>query len=118
MNHEAVTPPDNIWARDPGGDSYSNRFREWWLRTYYGETDRRRVPGHLHMRFFQHILGKQTTTVTFVHRNRVWDDPEAGWTLYVDRRGPAFHVRTGMTSAEAWNAFEKFRVQVLSLIHI
>ena len=109
VNHETVTPPDNIWARDPHGDSYADRFREWWLRTYYREADRRGVPGHLHMRLFQRIFGKQATTITFVHRNRVWDDPEAGWTLYVDRRGPTFHVQNKMNSQDAWDAFVKFR---------
>jgi hypothetical protein len=118
VDHESVVKPEVIWARDPHGGAYLDPFTEWWLRSYYREADRRRVPGHLHMRFFQHLLGPQTTTVTFVHRNRVWHEPEEGWTLYVDRRGPAFHVRLGMTSQDAWDAFKRFRDRVDARIKV
>ena len=108
MNHDAVTCPLTIWTGDPKSDLYL----KWWIVKYSGEACRRRVTPHLHARFFQRILGRQTTTITFVHRNRVWHNPDEGWTLYVDRRGPDFHVRTGMSAQEAWDAFVKFQDRV------
>lgn len=112
VDHERVDRPENIWARaGVEGDDYFDRYRAWWMRVYQAEVSKRRVLPHVQMRLFQRFFGPQTTTVTFTHRNRVWHQPDEGWTLYVDRRGPAFHVRRGMTAGEAWDAFEKFRLR-------
>lgn len=111
MDHDAVDRPENIWSR--AGDPRTQQSYDWWIRVYYAESHRRKVGPRTHYRFFQDILGRQTTTVTFTHRNWVWARPDEGWVLYVDRRGPAFHVaRRGMHADEAWAAFERFRERV------
>ena len=109
LNHDAVTSPENIWARDPHGDSYSDRYRTWWLHTYYGEANQRGLGSK---DLIRRIFGRQTMTVTFMYRNWVWHDPDAGWTLYVDLRGASFYVQNKMNAQDAWDAFVKFRDQV------
>lgn len=117
IDHEAVERPENIWAVYEGGATYHRWFIEWWACTYYRRAHDLGVRPGKHMRHFQRILGRQTTTVVFVCRNWVWDRPDEGWTLYVDRRGPAFGVRRGMTGAEAWEAFRKFKARVERWTH-
>ena len=82
-------------------------YTQWWLR----------LMRHLKCResmsqFFRRVLGKQDHTETFVHRNRIWYRPAVGWTLYVDKRGPALHCVRGATYQQAVDAFERFRTQV------
>lgn len=117
IDHEAVERPENIWARDPRWSTYHRWFIEWWTGTYYVRTHALGVNPRKHMRHMQRVLGRQTTTVTFFHRNWVWDRPDEGWTLYVDRRGPALCVRQGMTGEEAWEAFRKFKARVERWTH-
>lgn len=109
VDHELLDRPENCWQT---GD-YIERCYHWWTHTYYPEAYKRGVVDtYPHNRLWQRILGPQDTTVVFRHRNWVWHRPEEGWTLYVDRRGPAFHVRFGMSAEEAWEAFTRFREQV------
>lgn len=55
------------------------------------------------------ILGQQDRTVVLRHRCWVWERPRQHWALYVDKRGPAFHVKRGCTPDQAREAFSKFR---------
>jgi hypothetical protein len=76
------------------------------------QTGRRDATRTRSIRFYRAALGRQDTCIVFRHRNWVWHRPDAGWTLYVDRRGPALHVRRGMSPSEAWDAFVDFRNQI------
>ena len=111
FDHSSVDRPENIWSHDPAGfHDYWDAFHEWWMNWYrkrWEAGDKR--PSY---RYFQDLLGRQTSTVVLRHRCRFWHRPKEGWTLYVDKRGPAFHVRVGMTPQEAWDAFQKFKVHV------
>jgi len=109
VDHDNVKRPENLWAL--GTLPYLADYYKWW-REYYQKAHALGVGPRLHARFFQKILGPQTTTVVFVHRNWVWDQPDEKWTLYVDRRGPAFHVNKYLSAAECWEAFLRFRVKV------
>jgi hypothetical protein len=107
IDHSKVDRPENIWGESPDYPRYGNPFYKWWTDLYRGRWERGdKRPSY---EFFQSILGFQNTTVMFTYRCRVWHRPDEGWTLYVDKRGPHFHVRAGMTPEEAWEAFEKFK---------
>jgi hypothetical protein len=117
IDHEAQDQIINIL-----GNGNRLRFKEyvdWWSDNFGRvfdwdvETTGRKDQSHTRsVRFYKEALGRQDTCVTFAHRNYVWTRPEAGWTLYVDRRGPALHVLGRMTPAEAWEAFTDFRSRI------
>lgn len=52
-------------------------------------------------RFFRAALGRQLLCVQFRHRNWVWADLDAGWVLYVDKRGPALHITSTACASPA-----------------
>ena len=110
LDHDKVDRPENVWAGDDGG-LYLKGYWDWW-KSYYQRAHALNVGPRLHAKFFKTVLGRQTTTVLFRHRNWVWACPEEGWILYVDRRGPAFHVHQGVDANHAWVAFGKFRDRV------
>lgn len=116
IDHYAVDQISNILQRDRAHwqeyidwtmDNFSRVF-EWDV----AQTGRRDLAHTRAIRFYKVALGRQDTCATFRHRCWIWHRPEPGWTLYVDRRGPALHVRRGMTPQEAWTAFEDFRRQI------
>jgi hypothetical protein len=110
FDHSSVDCPENIWANTPDFHHYWDPYSQWWtdwLHNRWLAGDKR--PSY---KMFQDILGRQTLTVVLRYRCRVWDRPEEGWTLYVDKRGPRLHVRQGMTPREAWDAFQKFKAHV------
>lgn len=109
-HHEQVDRPENIWANSENFHEHWTRFHEWW-QSYYRRAHEFE-PGKRSVDLFKLILGSQTTTVTFRHRNWVWVNIEEGWTLYVSKRGPAFHVNCTMTPQEAADAFAKFTARV------
>lgn len=108
--HDGVDCPENIWANSEQFHHYWDRYSKWW-QSYYRRAHGEGL-GTRSVKAFKAILGDQDTTVVFRHRNWVWHNEEEGWTLYVNKRGPAFHVHRGMTSEEAWEAFMKFRAHV------
>lgn len=101
IDHEAWTRIENVVT----GERLQRVFN-WWFELHHRlwkAGDRR--PSY---QIFQDLLGQQQTTVVFLHRNRVWTCPEEGWTLYVDKRGPALHVPCSATEEQAWAAFLAF----------
>ena len=110
LDHDQITRPENIWAQGSKLEDPYRDFARWWLKLSVRLwEDGRRKPNTV---FFKKVFGRQDQVIMFRHRNWVWHRPEAGWTLYVDKRGPAFHVALGSTETEAWAAWEDFKVQV------
>lgn len=112
INHEEWDRPTNIWREE------IQPFIDWWSDVYYEEAYKRKIPPRQHKKFFQKILGKQTTVVQFRYRCWMWHRQEEGWALYVDKRGPAFHVRSGVSPDEAWQAFLSFKAEVEGWINL
>ena len=83
-------------------------YGAWYHRMYKAIRKAHPYPVERYIRFFKDKLGRQDTCVVFRHRNWVWTDPEAGWTLYVDKRGPALHVHRDLTPDKAWEAICAF----------
>jgi len=115
IDHHAVDQIINILGRLDDRARY-DEYANWWMSNYtrvsewdVAETSRKDLATTRSIRFYKAALGRQDTCVTFVHRCWVWHRPDAGWTLYADRRGPALHVRRGMTPEQAWDAFANFR---------
>lgn len=108
---EGITRPENIWSH-ARRDDLDDQFHRWWSKVFYRNCDLHRVKGHLHPRLFQRVLGRQDTTVIYRHRCYVWERPDEGWFLYVDRRGPQLCVRGDAGVEDAWNAFQAFRTRV------
>ena len=84
-----------------------SRVFDWDVKT----TGRKDLAHTRAIRFYKEVFGRQDTCVVFRHRSWVWHRPNAGWTLYVDRRGPALHVSTASTE-KAWAAFQDFHSKV------
>ena len=106
LEHELVDRMENILQRHPRW----REWYEWWMgfhrqRWEAGDKDSS-------VKFFKACFGRQSTTVVFRHRNWVWHRPTEGWTLYVDKRGPALCCHRDCTPEEAWAAFERFRTSV------
>lgn len=110
IRHDEWDRPENIWGNSEDFHRYWYLYVEWW-RSYYQRAHDRGM-GTKSVAMFKAILGRQDTTVMFRHLCWVWSRPDEGWTLYVDKRGPAFHVPQGSTPEEASEAFRKFQQHV------
>ena len=95
--------PENIWTMRDTLEMY-----QWW-NDFYKEV-------HTHMPSVlrsvdrvKQILGEHDRVVVLRHRCWVWERPRQRWCLYVDKRGPAFHVKRGCTPEQAREAFSKFK---------
>jgi len=105
IDHESLTRIENVLR----GEHLVHTLT-WWTDWHYRVwTSGDHRPSY---KIFQDVLGRQQTTVTFRHRNRVWQNLAEGWTLYVDKRGPALHVPNTATEEQAWAAFEAFRARL------
>ncbi|MDB4278267.1 hypothetical protein N9917_01555 [Deltaproteobacteria bacterium] len=117
IDHEAQDQIINILGN--GNRLRFKEYADWWTENFsrvfewdVETTGRKDMATTRAVRFYKEALGKQDCCVTFSHRNWVWTNPKAGWTLYCDRRGPALHVRRGMSPSEAWEAFTDFRGRI------
>jgi hypothetical protein len=106
----AVTRPENIWLREEKHKVLWMRHSRWWLELHQRlwEDGKKRA----NTVFFKKVFGRQDTTAVFRHRNWVWHRPKEGWTLYVDKRGPAFHVPMAASAEEAWDAWGRFKTAI------
>lgn len=105
--HHARAKPCSIC-----GDSRGSEYGAWHRRMYDAIHKAHPYPVQSSIRFFKDKLGRQNTCVVFRHRNWVWTDPEAGWTLYADVRGPALHVHQDLTPEKAWEAVCAFAERI------
>src|SRR5689334_8167746 len=114
MNFENLDRIENSIQKHPEFET----FIRFMTHIYDVARDRGFGPRNT-MRFFQSILGQQTTTKVFLHRNWIWDHSADGWVLFVDRRGAALHILTTAPGRQpsakaAWEAFLSFRAAVES----
>jgi len=106
----AAVPPVSMWINEGSkeSDNFFNEYSKWWM-TFYKTIHDRKVKSKDVIRA---ALGESNYTVTYSHRNDVWRMNEEGWVLFVDVRGPAFHVTKHMTCEEAFAAFQRFAKRI------
>jgi hypothetical protein len=110
IDHNDWDRPENIWSADRSCGTYYGGFTSWWVGFH---RDVWRLFGcNADVAFFKRLLGPQTTTATFSHRNWIWHRPDEDWLLYVSRRGPVLEVHRDLDADGAWRAFERFRDRV------
>jgi len=110
IRNEDWDRPENIWSPDGNAGAYLGGFTSWWVNFHRKVWEQEGVKTSVEI--FKGLLGPQTATVDLQYRNWVWVRPENGWCLYVDKRGPAFHVRKDATPDEAWVSFERFKNRI------
>lgn len=110
IDHDSMIRPECEWSQE--------RVLEWskWWHSYYQRAHARGL-GTNSAKAFKEILGRQTLTVTFRHRNWVWNNEDESWCLYVSKCGSTFHTplvigRHTLTPDETWEAWQRFTARV------